>query len=207
MQRFLLSFLVQSISDHASSICLVGGDPRTDLSVQSNACDVISAVSITDSMASTALSAFREEVVRRANEFGTIGDQLAIAADVRPKRFRAIFDGPLHERMRGGSRMKSLDSAPCSGQRTRQWEADQGKPEQHSVARGWSPCRNTQIESSVCGSFLSVVALVSVTLLDSNPRPSAEKRSNLAPTPTSSLARTTTIDLPECQERRGAKTI
>ena len=57
------------------------------------------------------------------------------------------------------------------------------------------------------GSFLSVVALVSVTLLDSNPRPSAEKRSNLAPTPFSSLARTATIELPECQERRGAKTI
>ena len=37
--------------------------------------------------------------------------------------------------------------------------------------------------------------------------PSAEKRSNLAPTPSSSLARTTTIELPECQERRGAKTI
>ena len=31
------------------------------------------------------------------------------------------------------------------------------------------------------------------------------KRSNLAPTP-SSLVRTTTIELPECQERRGAKT-
>ena len=56
------------------------------------------------------------------------------------------------------------------------------------------------------GSFLSVVALVSVTLLDSNPHPSAEKRSNLAPTPSSSLVRTTTIELPECQERRGAKT-
>ena len=57
------------------------------------------------------------------------------------------------------------------------------------------------------GSFLSIVALVSVTLLDSNPRPSAEKRSNLAPTPSSSLVRTTTTELPECQERRGAKTI
>ena len=60
---------------------------------------LISAVSITDSMASTALSAFREEAGRRATEFGTIGDQLAIAADIRPKRFRtkwqrAIYDGP-----------------------------------------------------------------------------------------------------------------
>ena len=66
------------------------------------------------------------------------------------------------------------------------------------------PCLNPIFKN---GSFLSVVALVSVTLLDSNPRPSAEKRSNLAPTPSSSLARTTTIELPECQERRGAKTI
>ena len=49
------------------------------------------------------------------------------------------------------------------------------------------------------GSFLSVVAFVSVTLLDSTPRSSAEKRSN------PSLARTTTIELPVCQERRGQK--
>ena len=60
---------------------------------------LISAVSTTDSMASAALSAFREEAGRRATEFGTIGDQLAIAADIKPKRFRtkwhrAIYDGP-----------------------------------------------------------------------------------------------------------------
>ena len=66
------------------------------------------------------------------------------------------------------------------------------------------PCLNPIFKN---GSFLYGVVLVSVTLLDSNPRPSAEKRSNLAPTPSSSLARTTTIELPECQERRGAKTI
>ena len=65
------------------------------------------------------------------------------------------------------------------------------------------PCLNPIFKN---GSFLSVVALVSVTLLDSNPRPSTEKRSILAPTPSSSLARTTTIELPECQERRGVKT-
>ena len=46
-----------------------------------------------------------------------------------------------------------------------------------------------------------------LTLLDSNPSPSPEKRSILAPTPSSSLAQTARIDLPECQERRGAKTI
>ena len=42
------------------------------------------------------------------------------------------------------------------------------------------------------GPFLSVVALVSMTPSDSNPRPSAENRSNLA---------TMTIELPEYQER------
>ena len=66
------------------------------------------------------------------------------------------------------------------------------------------PCLNPIFKN---GSFLSVVALVSVTLLDSNPRLSAEKRSNLALTPSSSLARTVTVEPPECQERRGAKTI
>ena len=60
---------------------------------------LISAVSITDSMASTALSAFRREAGRRATEIGTIGDQLVMATDMRPKKFRtkwqrAIYDGP-----------------------------------------------------------------------------------------------------------------
>ena len=59
----------------------------------------ISAASITDSMASTALSALRREADRRATEIGTIGDQLVIAADMRPKKFRtkwqrAVYDGP-----------------------------------------------------------------------------------------------------------------
>ena len=43
------------------------------------------------------------------------------------------------------------------------------------------PCLNPIFKN---GSFLSVVALVSLTLSDSNPR-SSEKRSNLAPTPSS----------------------
>ena len=42
------------------------------------------------------------------------------------------------------------------------------------------PCLNPIFKN---GSFLSVVALVSVTLLDSNPSPSLEKRSILAPIP------------------------
>ena len=50
------------------------------------------------------------------------------------------------------------------------------------------PCLNPIFKN---GSFLSVVALVSVTLLDSNPSP---------------LPRTTT-ELPERQQRRGAETI
>ncbi len=55
-------------------------------------------------------------------------------------------------------------------------------------------------------SFLSVVALVSVALSDSSPRPSAEKRWNLA-APSSSLVRTLTIELPESRERCTAKTM
>ena len=63
------------------------------------------------------------------------------------------------------------------------------------------PCLNPIFKN---GSFLSVVALVSVTLLNLNPRASPEKRSILAPPPLP--PRTATIDLPKCQERRGAKT-
>ena len=59
----------------------------------------ISAASISDSMASTALSAFRREADRRATEIGTIGDQLVIAADLKPRKFRTrwqrgVYDGP-----------------------------------------------------------------------------------------------------------------
>ena len=55
------------------------------------------------------------------------------------------------------------------------------------------PCLNPKFKN---GSFLSV-ALVFALL---------GKKIDLAPTPSSSLAQTTTIELPECQERRGAKT-
>ena len=59
----------------------------------------ISAASISDSMASTVLSALRREADRRATEIGTIGDQLVIAADLKPRKFRtrwqrAVYDGP-----------------------------------------------------------------------------------------------------------------
>ena len=66
-----------------------------------------------------------------------------------------------------------------------------GAPEPHIAffcPTHFFPCLNPIFKN---GSFLSVVALVSVTLSVSNPRPSAEKRSNLA---------TTTIELPECQQ-------
>ena len=59
----------------------------------------ISAASVSDSMASTALIALRRESDHRAAEAGTTADQLVIAADMRPKKFRtkwqrAIYDGP-----------------------------------------------------------------------------------------------------------------
>ena len=59
----------------------------------------ILAASFSDSMAATALSVLRREADRRATEIGTIGDQSAIAADLKPKKFRtrwqrAVYDGP-----------------------------------------------------------------------------------------------------------------
>ena len=56
------------------------------------------------------------------------------------------------------------------------------------------PCLNPIFKN---GSFLSVVALVSVTLLDWNRRPSPEKKSILVPTPSSSPPWTATVDFPE----------
>ena len=52
-----------------------------------------------DSMASMALIALRRESDHRAAAAGAIADQLVIAADMRPKRFRtkwqrAIYEGP-----------------------------------------------------------------------------------------------------------------
>ena len=58
-----------------------------------------SAAAVSDSIASTALSALRRESEHRASIEKWIADQLVIAADVRPKRFRtkwqrAVYDGP-----------------------------------------------------------------------------------------------------------------
>ena len=57
------------------------------------------AASISDSMASTALSALRRESEHRASLEKSIADQMVIAADMRPKRFRTkwqriVYDGP-----------------------------------------------------------------------------------------------------------------
>ena len=76
---------------------------------------LISAASISDSMASAALSALRREADRRATEFGTIGDQLVIAADMRPKKVSyAVAACDLRRahstKGRGSSGTRSLDS-------------------------------------------------------------------------------------------------
>ena len=57
------------------------------------------AASISDSMASTALSALRRESELRESLENSIADQMVIAADMRPKRFRTkwqriVYDGP-----------------------------------------------------------------------------------------------------------------
>ena len=74
-----------------------------------------SAAAISDSMASTALIALRREYDGRATEFGTIGDQLVMAADMRPKRFRTKLAACDLRRAhspkgRGSCRTRSLDS-------------------------------------------------------------------------------------------------
>ena len=58
-----------------------------------------SAVAVSDSAASTALVALRRESEHRASIEKSIADQLVIAADMRPKRFRTkwqriVYDGP-----------------------------------------------------------------------------------------------------------------
>ena len=58
-----------------------------------------SAAAVSDSAASTALVALRRESERRASIEKSIADQLVIAADMRPKRFRTkwqriVYDGP-----------------------------------------------------------------------------------------------------------------
>ena len=57
------------------------------------------ATPISDSMAATALSVIRREADQPATEIGSIGDQLLIAADLKPRKFRtrwqrAVYDGP-----------------------------------------------------------------------------------------------------------------
>ena len=57
------------------------------------------ACSMSDAAAPTALSNMRQEAQRKALEASTISDQLVIAADLRPKKFRTrwqrvIYDGP-----------------------------------------------------------------------------------------------------------------
>ena len=58
-----------------------------------------SAIAVSDSAASTALVALRRESEHRASIEKSIADQLVIAADMRPKRFRTkwqriVYDGP-----------------------------------------------------------------------------------------------------------------
>ena len=59
----------------------------------------VSATSISDSMASTALSELSKKDVQRAADIVSISDQLVMAADLKPRKFRtkwqrAVYDGP-----------------------------------------------------------------------------------------------------------------
>ena len=77
---------------------------REDMSLEAPARKAVSrlqasAVAVSDSAASTALVALRRESEHRASVEKSIADQLVIAADMRPKRFRTkwqriAYDGP-----------------------------------------------------------------------------------------------------------------
>ena len=59
----------------------------------------VSAASISDSMAPTALFQLRKKVDQRAADVVSISDQLVTAADLKPRKFRtkwqrAVYDGP-----------------------------------------------------------------------------------------------------------------
>ena len=78
----------------------------------------ISAASISDSMATTALSALRREGQQRAIEIGSIADQLVIAADLKPRKFRAkwqraVYDGPTARTDAELARARTLGTTSC----------------------------------------------------------------------------------------------
>ena len=116
-----------------------------------------SAVAVTDSAASMSLAALRRESEQQSSVEVSISDQLAIAADVRPKKFRTkwqriVYDGPTARKDAESAerdRWIQLLANLLRSTDTPMGKVDQGKSEQCSVARRRSPCGNSQVKGTV----------------------------------------------------------
>ena len=88
----------------------------------------------------------------------SILDQLVIAADMRPKKFRTkwqriVYDGPTARKDAESAerdRWIQLLANLLRSTDTPMGKLIQGEPEQCSVARRRSPRRNSQVKGSVC---------------------------------------------------------
>ena len=117
-----------------------------------------SAASVSDSMASMALIALRRESDHRAAVAGTIADQLVIADDMRPKRFRtkwqrAIYDGPTARKDAEAAerdRWIQLLANLLRSTNTPMGKLIRESPSNIQLLGRRSPSRNAQVEGSVC---------------------------------------------------------
>ena len=115
-----------------------------------------SAVAVTDSAASMTLAALRRESEHRASVEKSILDQLVIAADMRPKKFRTKWQRIVYD---GATARKDAETAErdrwiqllanlLRSTEHADGKIDQGESEQRSVARRRSPRGNSQIKST-----------------------------------------------------------
>ena len=117
-----------------------------------------SAASVSDSMASTALITFRRESDHRAAEASKIADQLVIAADVRPKKFRtkwqrAIYDGPTARKDAEAAerdRWIQLHANLLRSTDTPMGKLIRESPSNIQLLGGGLPSGNAQVKGSVC---------------------------------------------------------
>ena len=115
-----------------------------------------SAVALTDSAASTTPAALRRESEHRASAEKSILDQLVIAADMRPKRFRTkwqriVYDGPTARKDAESAewdRWIQLLANLLRSTGHADGKVDHGESEQRSVARRRSPRGNSRIKST-----------------------------------------------------------
>ena len=117
-----------------------------------------SAVAVSDSVASMTLVALRRESEHRASVEKSIADQLVIAADMRPKRFRTkwqriVYDGPTARKdaeTAERDRWIQLLANLLRSTDTLMGKLIRENPTNIQLLQRRSTCRNSQVESSVC---------------------------------------------------------